>query len=93
MQILIKILISLAVILAATAIGRKVPSTAGLIVVMLAIGVLVLNLDVSGKQRGFRGHAGICQRCSSGFAASHAFLFCGLQSLSNLEKKVDSKVA
>jgi len=42
MQILIKILVSLAIILAATAIGRKSPSTAGLIVVMPAIGVLVL---------------------------------------------------
>jgi len=42
MQILIKILISMAVILAATAIGRKSPSTAGLIAVMPTIGVLVL---------------------------------------------------
>ena len=42
MQILIKIVISVAIILAATAIGKKLPSTAGLIGVMPLTGALVL---------------------------------------------------
>ena len=42
MQILIKAIISVAVILAATAIGKKLPSTAGLIGVMPLTGALVL---------------------------------------------------
>jgi len=42
MQILIKVVISVAVILAATAIGKKIPSAAGLIGVMPLMGALVL---------------------------------------------------
>ena len=42
MQILIKIVISVAIILTATAIGKKLPSTAGLIGVMPLTGALVL---------------------------------------------------
>jgi uncharacterized membrane protein (GlpM family) len=42
MQILIKILISVGIILAATAIGKRLPSTAGLIGVMSLTGALVL---------------------------------------------------
>jgi hypothetical protein len=42
MQILIKIVISVAIILAATAIGKKLPSTAGLIGVMPLTGASVL---------------------------------------------------
>jgi uncharacterized membrane protein (GlpM family) len=42
MQILIKIIISVAIILFATAIGKKLPSTAGLIGVMPLAGALVL---------------------------------------------------
>jgi uncharacterized membrane protein (GlpM family) len=42
MQILIKIIISVAIILIATAIGKKLPSTAGLIGVMPLAGALVL---------------------------------------------------
>jgi uncharacterized membrane protein (GlpM family) len=42
MQILIKVIISVVVILAATAIGKKLPSTAGLIGVMPLTGALVL---------------------------------------------------
>lgn len=42
MQILIKIILSVVIILAATAIGRKLPSTAGLIAVMPLAGALVL---------------------------------------------------
>lgn len=42
MQILLKIIISVAVILAATAIGKKFPSIAGLISVMPLTGALVL---------------------------------------------------
>lgn len=42
MQILVKVIISVAIILAATAIGKKVPSTAGLIGVMPLAGALVL---------------------------------------------------
>ncbi|HMA75842.1 MAG TPA: DUF3147 family protein [Candidatus Krumholzibacteriaceae bacterium] len=42
MQILIKIVISVLIILAATAIGKKLPSTAGLIGVMPLTGALVL---------------------------------------------------
>ncbi|MDD5039491.1 MAG: DUF3147 family protein [Dehalococcoidales bacterium] len=42
MQILIKAIISAAIILAATAIGKKFPSTAGLIGVMPLTGVLIL---------------------------------------------------
>ena len=42
MQILIKIVVSLAIILAATAIGKKLPATAGLIGVMPLTGALVL---------------------------------------------------
>ena len=42
MQLLIKILISVLVILGATAIGKKLPSTAGLIGVMPLTGALVL---------------------------------------------------
>jgi len=40
MQLLLKILISLAIILAATAIGKRLPSTAGLIGVMPLTGAL-----------------------------------------------------
>jgi len=42
MQTFIKIFLSLAIILAATAIGRRLPSTAGLIAVMPLTGALVL---------------------------------------------------
>lgn len=42
MQLLIKIVLSLAIILVATAIAKKVPSTAGLIGVMPLTGALVL---------------------------------------------------
>lgn len=42
MQILLKVIISVAVILAATAIGKKFPSIAGLISVMPLTGALVL---------------------------------------------------
>jgi uncharacterized membrane protein (GlpM family) len=42
MQILFKVIISVAIILAATAIGKKLPSTAGLIGVMPLTGALVL---------------------------------------------------
>jgi len=42
MQILIKSVLSVAIILAATAIGKKLPSTAGLIGVMPITGALVL---------------------------------------------------
>jgi uncharacterized membrane protein (GlpM family) len=42
MQILVKVIISVAIILTATAIGKKFPSTAGLIGVMPLTGALVL---------------------------------------------------
>jgi uncharacterized membrane protein (GlpM family) len=42
MQILIKILISVTIILAATAVGKKLPSAAGLIGVMPLTGSLIL---------------------------------------------------
>lgn len=42
MQVLIKVLVSLTVILIATAIGKRFPSTAGLISVMPLTGALVL---------------------------------------------------
>lgn len=42
MQILIKVIISLAVILIATAIGKKLPSAAGLLGVMPLTGAIVL---------------------------------------------------
>lgn len=42
MQILIKVIISVAIILAATSIGKKLPSIAGLISVMPLVGALVL---------------------------------------------------
>jgi len=42
MQTILKVIISAAVILAATAIGKKMPSTAGLIGVMPLTGALVL---------------------------------------------------
>ena len=42
MQILIKIVLSMVIILVATSIGRKLPSTAGLISVMPLTGALVL---------------------------------------------------
>jgi uncharacterized membrane protein (GlpM family) len=42
MQILIKAVLSVAIILAATAVGKKLPSTAGLIGVMPLAGALVL---------------------------------------------------
>ena len=42
MQLLIKVIISMAIILAATAIGKKLPSTAGLIGVMPLAGALIL---------------------------------------------------
>ncbi|MDJ0916091.1 MAG: DUF3147 family protein [Desulfobacterales bacterium] len=42
MQLLIKIALSVAIILAATSIGKKLPSTAGLIGVMPLTGALVL---------------------------------------------------
>ena len=42
MQVLIKVIISLSVIIAATAIGKKLPSAAGLIAVMPLTGALVL---------------------------------------------------
>lgn len=41
MQILVKVIISVAIILTATAIGKKLPSTAGLIGVMPLTGALV----------------------------------------------------
>ena len=42
MQVLIKVVLSVVVILAATAIGKKLPSTAGLVGVMPLTGALVL---------------------------------------------------
>jgi uncharacterized membrane protein (GlpM family) len=54
MQLLIKVLLSVAVILIATAIGKKMPSTAGLIGVMPLTGALVLvwmYLDNKGDSR------------------------------------------
>ncbi len=42
MQILLKIILSIAIILVATAIGKKLPSTAGLVGVMPLTGALVL---------------------------------------------------
>lgn len=42
MQIMIKVIISVTIILTATAIGKKLPSTAGLIGVMPLTGALVL---------------------------------------------------
>jgi uncharacterized membrane protein (GlpM family) len=42
MQILLKIVLSIAIILAATGISRRLPSTAGLIGVMPLVGALVL---------------------------------------------------
>ncbi len=42
MQILLKIILSVAIILVATAIGKKLPSTAGLVGVMPLTGALVL---------------------------------------------------
>lgn len=54
MQILIKIVISVVIILAATAIGKKLPSTAGLIGVMPLTGALVLiwiYIENEGNQR------------------------------------------
>jgi uncharacterized membrane protein (GlpM family) len=42
MQILLKIVLSVAIILAATGISRRLPSTAGLIGVMPLVGALVL---------------------------------------------------
>ncbi|HEX2967430.1 MAG TPA: DUF3147 family protein [Syntrophorhabdaceae bacterium] len=42
MQIIIKLTVSLAIILIATAVGKRLPSTAGLIAVMPLAGVLVL---------------------------------------------------
>ena len=42
MQMIVKIVISVAVILAATAIGKRLPSTAGLIGVMPLTGALIL---------------------------------------------------
>ncbi len=54
MQLFLKILISLAVILVATAIGRKMPSAAGLIGVMPLTGALVLAwvyIENRGDQR------------------------------------------
>lgn len=42
MQVLIKIALSVAIILAATAIGKKLPATAGLVGVMPLTGALVL---------------------------------------------------
>jgi uncharacterized membrane protein (GlpM family) len=42
MQILFKVIISVAIILLATAVGKKLPSTAGLIGVMPLAGALVL---------------------------------------------------
>ncbi len=42
MQILLKVILSVAIILIATAIGKKLPSTAGLIGVMPLTGALVL---------------------------------------------------
>ena len=43
MQILIKAVLSVAIILGATAIGKRLPSTAGLIAVMPLAGALVLT--------------------------------------------------
>ncbi|MDZ7860764.1 MAG: DUF3147 family protein [Candidatus Krumholzibacteriota bacterium] len=54
MQILIKIIMSVAIILTATAIGKKLPSTAGLIGVMPLTGALVLvwiYIENEGDQR------------------------------------------
>jgi uncharacterized membrane protein (GlpM family) len=54
MQLLIKVLLSVAVILIATAIGKKMPSMAGLIGVMPLTGALVLvwmYLDNKGDSR------------------------------------------
>jgi len=42
MQILLKVILSVAIILVATAIGKKLPSTAGLVGVMPLTGALVL---------------------------------------------------
>lgn len=42
MQVLIKVVLSVVIILAATAIGKKLPSTAGLVGVMPLTGALVL---------------------------------------------------
>ena len=42
MQILIKVILSVVIILAATGIGKKLPATAGLIAVMPLAGALVL---------------------------------------------------
>jgi uncharacterized membrane protein (GlpM family) len=42
MQVVVKVIISVTIILAATAIGKKLPSTAGLIGVMPLTGALVL---------------------------------------------------
>ncbi|MGD8561301.1 MAG: hypothetical protein PVG03_02145 [Desulfarculaceae bacterium] len=42
MQILIKVLLSVGIILAATAVGKRFPSTAGLLGVMPLTGALVL---------------------------------------------------
>lgn len=42
MQFLLKIILSITIILVATAIGKKLPSTAGLVSVMPLTGVLVL---------------------------------------------------
>ncbi len=42
MQILLKVLISVAIILTATAVGKKFPSVAGLVAVMPLTGALVL---------------------------------------------------
>ncbi len=53
MQILIKVVLSVLIILAATAIGKKLPSTAGLIGVMPLTGALVLvwmHLENKGDQ-------------------------------------------
>ena len=54
MQILIKIVLSVIIILAATTIGKKLPSTAGLIGVMPLAGALVLvwiYIDSSGNSQ------------------------------------------
>lgn len=46
MQILIKAVLSVVIILAATTVGKKLPSTAGLIGVMPLAGALVRNLPL-----------------------------------------------
>ena len=54
MQVLIKVVLSVVIILLATAIGKKLPSTAGLIGVMPLTGALVLvwvYLESSGDPR------------------------------------------